>query len=588
MSESGYQVLARKYRPQTFADLVGQDAMVRTLRNAFAADKIAQAFILTGIRGTGKTTTARIVAKGMNCIGPDGQGGPTTDPCGMCEHCVAIAEGAHMDVLEMDAASNTGIDDIRAQVIDSVAYAPGSARYKVYIVDEVHMLSRSAFNALLKTLEEPPRHVKFIFATTEIRKVPVTVLSRCQRFDLRRIEPEDMIALLRRIAEAEGGAIEDGALALITRASEGSARDATSLLDQALAQGPAGGAAVTAEDVRAMLGLADRGRVLDLFDLVLKGDAAGALAELAAQYADGADPLVVLRDLAEVCHWVSVTKITPEAADDPTVSPDERERGRAMAEALPMRVLSRMWQMLLKALDEVAQAPNAMMAAEMALIRLTHVADLPPPEDLIRQLQAQGADGAGPGAPAPAPARGNAPVGAAPPASAPRGTAPGGGSGGGALAVARAEPEVALARYPSFEAVQELIRANRDVALLLEVEQGVRLVSYRPGRIAFEPAPGAAPDLAQRLGERLSRWTGARWAVTLVSEGGAPTIAEARDAERAALEEQARAHPMVQAVFEAFPQARIAAIRTPAQIAADAGAEALPEVDEEWDPFASD
>ncbi|RDC71535.1 DNA polymerase III subunit gamma/tau [Rhodovulum sp. 12E13] len=588
MSESGYQVLARKYRPQTFADLVGQDAMVRTLRNAFAADKIAQAFVLTGIRGTGKTTTARIVAKGMNCIGPDGRGGPTTDPCGMCEHCVAIAEGAHMDVLEMDAASNTGIDDIRAQVIDSVAYAPASARYKVYIVDEVHMLSRSAFNALLKTLEEPPRHVKFIFATTEIRKVPVTVLSRCQRFDLRRIEPEDMIALLRRIAEAEGGAIEDGALALITRASEGSARDATSLLDQALAQGPAGGAAVTAEDVRAMLGLADRGRVLDLFDLVLRGDAAGALAELAAQYADGADPLVVLHDLAEVCHWVSVTKITPEAADDPTVSPDERQRGRAMAEALPMRVLSRMWQMLLKALDEVAQAPNAMMAAEMALIRLTHVADLPPPEDLIRQLQAQGAEGAGPAAPAPAPARGTAPVGAAPPPSTPRGTAPGAAPVGSALAVARAEPEVALARYPSFEAVQELIRANRDVALLLEVEQGVRLVSYRPGRIAFEPAPGAAPDLAQRLGERLSRWTGARWAVTLVSEGGAPTIAEARDAERAALEEQARAHPMVQAVFDAFPEARIAAIRTAEQIAADAGAEALPEVDEEWDPFESE
>jgi DNA polymerase-3 subunit gamma/tau len=430
--------------------------------------------------------------------------------------------------------------------------------------------------------------VKFIFATTEIRKVPVTVLSRCQRFDLRRIEPEDMIALLRRIAEAEGGAIEDGALALITRASEGSARDATSLLDQALAQGPAGGAAVTAEDVRAMLGLADRGRVLDLFDLVLKGDAAGALAELAAQYADGADPLVVLRDLAEVCHWVSVTKITPEAADDPTVSPDERERGRAMAEALPMRVLSRMWQMLLKALDEVAQAPNAMMAAEMALIRLTHVADLPPPEDLIRQLQGQGAEGAGPAVPATSPTRATAPVGAAPPPSAPRGTAPGGGSGGGALAVARAEPEVALARYPSFEAVQELIRANRDVALLLEVEQGVRLVSYRPGRIAFEPAPGAAPDLAQRLGERLSRWTGARWAVTLVSEGGAPTTAEARDAERAALEEQARAHPMVQAVFDAFPGARIAAIRTAEQIAADAGAEALPEVDEEWDPFESE
>ncbi|MEL7088723.1 MAG: DNA polymerase III subunit gamma/tau, partial [Planctomycetota bacterium] len=303
MSESSaYQVIARKYRPETFADLVGQEAMVRTLTNAFEADRIAQAFMLTGIRGTGKTTTARIIAKGMNCIGSDGASGPTTEPCGACEHCSAIAEGRHVDVLEMDAASNTGIDDIRAQVLDSVAYAPGSARFKVYIIDEVHMLSKSAFNALLKTLEEPPSHVKFIFATTEIRKVPVTVLSRCQRFDLRRIEPEDMIAMLRRIAESEGGAITDEALALLTRASEGSARDAQSLLDQALSQG----GETTADTVRAMLGLADRGRVLDLFEHIMRGDAAGALSELGAQYADGAEPLAILRDLAEVTHWLSV------------------------------------------------------------------------------------------------------------------------------------------------------------------------------------------------------------------------------------------------------------------------------------------
>ena len=370
----GYQVLARKYRPQTFADLVGQEAMVRTLKNAFEADRIAQAFMMTGIRGTGKTTTARIIAKGMNCTGPDGQGGPTTEPCGQCDACIAIAEGRHVDVLEMDAASNTGIDDIRNQVLDSVAYAPTSARYKVYIIDEVHMLSKSAFNALLKTLEEPPAHVKFIFATTEIRKVPVTVLSRCQRYDLRRIEPEDMVALLRRIADAEGGQITDDALALIARAGEGSARDAESLLDQALSQGLG---EVTAERVREMLGLADRGRILDLFDMVMRGNAAGALAELSAQYADGADPLAVLRDLAEVTHWLSVTKITPDAADDPAISPDERDRGRTMAQALQMRVLTRTWQMLLKALEEVAAAPNAMMAAEMASIRLTHVADGP-------------------------------------------------------------------------------------------------------------------------------------------------------------------------------------------------------------------
>ncbi|MGB5065980.1 MAG: DNA polymerase III subunit gamma/tau, partial [Albidovulum sp.] len=388
-----YQVLARKYRPETFADLVGQEAMVRTLKNAFKADRIAQAFMMTGIRGTGKTTTARIIAKGMNCIGPDGTGGPTTDPCGKCEHCTAIMEGRHVDVMEMDAASRTGVGDIR-EIIDSVHYRAASARYKIYIIDEVHMLSTNAFNALLKTLEEPPAHVKFIFATTEIRKVPVTVLSRCQRFDLRRIEPEVQIALLRKLAKAESAQITDDALALITRAAEGSARDATSLLDQAISHGAG---ETTADQVRAMLGLADRGRVLDLFDMILKGDAAGALAELSAQYADGADPMAVLRDLAEITHWVSVIKITPEAAEDPTIGPDERVRGQAMASALPMRVLARMWQMLLKALEEVATAPNAMMAAEMAVIRLTHVADLPDPEQLLRRL----ADGPGPSAPAP-------------------------------------------------------------------------------------------------------------------------------------------------------------------------------------------
>ncbi|MGB3315952.1 MAG: DNA polymerase III subunit gamma/tau, partial [Albidovulum sp.] len=399
-----YQVLARKYRPETFADLVGQEAMVRTLKNAFAADRIAQAFIMTGIRGTGKTTTARIIAKGMNCVGPDGQGGPTTDPCGKCEHCVAIMEGRHVDVMEMDAASRTGVGDIR-EIIESVHYRAASARYKIYIIDEVHMLSTSAFNALLKTLEEPPAHVKFIFATTEIRKVPVTVLSRCQRFDLRRIEPEVMIALLKKIATAEKAEITDDALALITRAAEGSARDATSLLDQAISHGAG---ETTADQVRAMLGLADRGRVLDLFDLILKGDAAGALNEIGGQYSDGADPMAVLRDLAEITHWVSVIKITPEAADDPTVPPEERARGLQMAGDLPMRVLTRMWQMLLKALEEVAAAPNAMMAAEMAVIRMTHVADLPDPEQLMRRM----VEGPGPSAPQPS-GRGPTPGGSA-------------------------------------------------------------------------------------------------------------------------------------------------------------------------------
>ncbi len=578
---SSYRVLARKYRPETFADLVGQDAMVRTLKNAFKADRIAQAFILTGIRGTGKTTTARIIAKGMNCVGPDGKGSPTTDPCGVCEACRAIAEGRHVDVLEMDAASNTSVNDVR-EIINSVAYRAASARYKIYIIDEVHMLSTSAFNALLKTLEEPPEHVKFIFATTEIRKVPVTVLSRCQRFDLRRIEPEEMLKLLRKIATAEGGEISDAALSLITRAAEGSARDATSLLDQALSHGAG---ETTADQVRAMLGLADRGRVLDLFDMIMQGDAAGALAELSAQYAEGADPLAVLRDLAEITHWISVIKITPEAADDPTIGPDERARGADMASRLQMRVLTRMWQMLLKALDEVAQAPNAMMAAEMAVIRLTHVADLPPPEDVLRKLQ----DTPPPTVPTPAPAPqggGAAPRGQPAPTATHRPTQ---GGSAGAPATARAlAPDQALARFASFDHVVDLIRANRDVKLLVEVETALRLARYQPGRIEFQPTEDAPSDLAARLGARLQAWTGVRWAVSVVGDGGGKTLAEIRDAGRIALEKQARQHPLVHAVFEAFPKARITEIRTPDEIEAEAAEEALPEVSEEWDPFEDD
>ena len=585
-NDKKYQVLARKYRPETFADLVGQDAMVRTLKNAFTADRIAHAFIMTGIRGTGKTTTARIIAKGMNCIGPHGEGGPTTEPCGKCEHCTAIMEGRHVDVMEMDAASRTGVGDIR-EIIDSVHYRAASARYKIYIIDEVHMLSTSAFNALLKTLEEPPEHVKFIFATTEIRKVPVTVLSRCQRFDLRRIEPEEMIGLMRRIARAEEAEISDDALALITRAAEGSARDATSLLDQAISHGAG---ETTATQVRAMLGLADRGRVLDLFDLIMKGDAGGALSELGAQYAEGADPMAVLRDLAEVTHWISVVKITPNAAEDPTISADERTRGQAMAGALPMRALTRMWQMLLKAIDEVALAPNAMMAAEMAVIRLTHVADLPSPEELLRKLK---------DTPAPPPASPAGPGGAmssrrTAPADAsggqagrPAGGLPAAGPSGPTMALA-VDADQALARYPSFDHVVELIRANRDVKLLVDVESCVRLSAYRPGRIEFVPTDTAPRDLPQRLGAALQRWTGNRWAVTVVNDGGAQTIAEKRDAAQLALRAEAERHPLVQAVLAAFPKARITEIRTEEQQQAAALAEALPEVTDEWDPFEED
>ncbi|EAQ03690.1 DNA polymerase III subunits gamma and tau [Pseudooceanicola batsensis HTCC2597] len=581
MSESkpAYQVLARKYRPETFADLVGQDAMVRTLRNAFAADRIAQAFIMTGIRGTGKTTTARIIAKGMNCIGPDGQGGPTTDPCGKCEHCVAIMEGRHVDVMEMDAASNTSVNDIR-EIIDSVHYRAASARYKIYIIDEVHMLSTSAFNALLKTLEEPPEHVKFIFATTEIRKVPVTVLSRCQRFDLRRIEPEVMIDLLREIADREGAEIADDALALITRAAEGSARDATSLLDQAISHGAG---ETTADQVRAMLGLADRGRVMDLFEMVMRGDAAAALTELSAQYADGADPLAVLRDLAEITHWISVVKITPDAAEDPTIGPEERSRGADLAGRLPMRAMTRMWQMLLKALEEIAAAPNAMMAAEMAVIRLTHVAELPSPEELVRKLRDQPPP---PGPPGGGAASHGPTTGATSLQGSPAGS--GGARVHGPVAQAAEDVDQALARYPSFDHVVELIRANRDVKLLVEVETCVRLVGYRPGRIEFVPTGDAPRDLAQKLGARLQGWTGNRWAVIVANEGGGETIAETRDAKALALREEAGAHPLVQAVLAAFPKAAITAIRTAEDVAAEAATEALAEVEDEWDPFEED
>ena len=582
-TDKSYRVLARKYRPETFADLVGQDVMVRTLKNAFQAYRIAQAFIMTGIRGTGKTTTARIVAKGMNCIGPDGKGGPTIEPCGVCEPCVAIAESRHVDVMEMDAASRTGVGDIR-EIIDSVHYRAASARYKIYIIDEVHMLSTNAFNALLKTLEEPPDHVKFIFATTEIRKVPVTVLSRCQRFDLRRIEPEDMIALMRRIADAEGGQISDDALALITRAAEGSARDATSLLDQALSHGAG---ETTADQVRAMLGLADRSRVMDLFDLIMLGDAAAALNELSSQYADGADPIAVLRDLAELTNWVSVVKITPDAANDPTVSPDERARGRVMAEKLPMRAMTRMWQMLLKALEEVALAPNAMMAAEMAVIRLTHVADLPSPEELLRKLQDSPPPESGPGGGRPAHRHTSMPApGAGGSAVAAVAVSTLGGSGA-ANALAR-DPATSLIRYAQFADVVELIRHNRDVKLLVDVETTLRLARYAPGRIEFVPTDDAPHDLATRLARRLRSWTGVRWGVTLVNDGGAQTIAEVRDADRSAQEAEARAHPLVQAVFEAFPNARITEVRTAREIAADAAQDALPEVADEWDPFETD
>ena len=572
-----YQVLARKYRPETFSDLIGQEAMVRTLKNAFDADRIAQAFMMTGIRGVGKTTTARIIAKGMNCIGLEGNTGPTTSPCGQCEHCVAIREGRHVDVLEMDAASRTGVDDIR-EIIDSVHYRAASARFKIYIIDEVHMLSNNAFNALLKTLEEPPEHVKFIFATTEIRKVPVTVLSRCQRFDLRRIEPEEMIKMLQNLAKLENASISNEALALITRASEGSARDAQSLLDQAISHG-AGETSV--DQVRAMLGLADRGRVLDLFEFIMRGQAKEALNELGSQYSDGADPIGIIRDLAEVTHWVSIIKITPDAADDPTVSPDEKTRGQAFSQSLSMRILTRTWQLLLKALEEISSAPNPMMAAEMAVIRITHVSDLPSPEELVKKLTGTHSESEGV-------KKGNSGGSVSNTTSSnfkptqQTETRPIKNEGNTALAL---DTETLDLQYPTFESVLEIIRKFRDMKLLIDVENSVRLSSYVPGRIEFTPTENAPKDLAQRLGQLLQNWTGFRWAITVVGNCSGETIQEQRNAKDATLKREAKLHPFVKTVFDNFPKASIIEIKSQAEIVAEAEKTGLPEIEGEWDPF---
>ena len=406
-----YRVLARTYRPRSFADMVGQETLVRTLTHAFESGRVAHAFLLTGVRGIGKTTTARLLARALNCTGPEGDGGPTIAPCGACDSCRAIDADRHPDVLELDAASRTGVDDMRA-LIDGVRYAPVAGRTKVYILDEVHMLSRSAFNALLKTLEEPPPHVVFVFATTEVRKLPLTVLSRCQRFDLRRVEPAELTRHLGAVAAREGGDVQDGALALLARAADGSVRDGLSLLDQALAQ--AGEGPVTEDAVRDMLGLADRGRILDLFESLLKGDVAAALGNLRAQHAAGADPAALLRDLLELAHWLTRLAAVPDAADAAARTRAEQERGRTLAARLSMPVLGRAWQMLLKGLEETQLAPDPLAAAEMVLVRLAYVAELPPPAEVVEHLRTSAPAEPAPAKPAPAPELGAGAVDMAP------------------------------------------------------------------------------------------------------------------------------------------------------------------------------
>ncbi len=557
-----YRVLARKYRPSSFDDLIGQEAMVRTVSNAFETGRIPQAWILTGVRGVGKTTTARILARALNYELADGSvKGPSIQMPVLGLHCQAIMESRHMDVLEMDAASHTGVDDVR-QINDSVRYAPASARYKVYIIDEVHMLSTAAFNAFLKTLEEPPEHAKFVFATTEIRKVPVTVLSRCQRFDLRRVEADVLMKHLGNIAAKEGVEVEPEALGIIARAAEGSVRDSLSLFDQAIAHAAG---TVRAEEVRQMLGLADRTRVIDLFDSLARGDIAAAFAEFRAQYDVGADPVVVLSDLAEFVNFVTRVKIVPATADNVAFGETERLRAREFAAKLSMRVLSRMWQMLLKGIAEVQTATRPAAAAEMVLVRIAYVADLPTPDEAIRMIEQNG--GAAPvvagGATAPRAAP-SAPISsiASSPARAP--AAMSRGSAEASLRPQAAAPETQSApalRITSFMQLVALAGEKRDLMTKGALEADVRLVRIDDGRLEIALEPHASRGLVTDLSRKLEQWTGRRWTVIVSNEAGQPTIRSQNLAEKSQRERAAEADPRVKEVLARFPGAKVVEVR---------------------------
>lgn len=557
-----YRVLARKYRPATFGDLIGQDAMVRTLTNAFETNRIPQAWILTGVRGVGKTTTARILARALNYQTADGTiAAPTIKMPALGLHCQAIMESRHIDVLEMDAASHNSVDDVR-QINDSIRYAPVSARYKVYILDEVHMLSGAAFNALLKTLEEPPPHAKFVFATTEIRKVPVTVLSRCQRFDLRRVDAGLLVRHLQSIAEKEQFVIDADALALIARAAEGSVRDALSLFDQAIAHAAG---SVRAQDVRQMLGLADRARLIDLFEAVMRGDAAEALRELRDQYDSGADPQILLADLAEFTHFITRVKIVPAVAEDLSLSEAERVRGRALAATLSMRVLSRTWQMLLKGLNELESADRPIAAAEMVLVRLAYAADLPAPDEVVRSLTEEGASASfrpqSNGGATSALAGGFAPS-FEPPRGAPR--AMSGVSPVGALArLPEALPETSVLVVGSFEELVALAADKRDLQIKTALERDVRLVACQDGQLEIALEPSAARTLVGELSRKLLAWTGKRWMVVVSAQAGAPTLKSQAEQREAELKRGVRNDPLVRAVLERFPGAEIVGVRNP-------------------------
>ena len=512
---SPYRVLARKYRPQTFSELIGQDAMVKTLANAIERGRIAHAFLLTGVRGVGKTSTARLIAKALNCIGPDGQGGPTINPCNICEPCRAISEGRHIDVIEMDAASHTGIDDIR-EIIDAVRYASVSARYKIYIIDEVHMLSKAAFNALLKTLEEPPEHVKFLFATTEVNKVPVTVLSRCQRFDLRRIPAEKLAAHFSDVSNAEGVEIEAEALGMIARAAEGSARDGLSILDQAIAHGAG---AVTAGQVRDMLGLADRGRIRRLLQLVLTGDAGAALAELDEAHELGIDPTQLLRGLMESLH--AATRAKAGASSDALQSAEERESAAEMAKALGWGTIHRLWQMLLKGLQDVEVAPDPREAAEMALLRLIHAADMPDPASLLAKLSGESAPAI-------------------------------------SVSVPGSKPSSPAARVPGdFESLVKSVEQSGKHLLAQQLHDQVGLVRYAPPELVVKPMRPLGADWTRDLANALKLATGATWQVSLSDEVGEPTLLDQEKMAEERVRADVLADPNVRAVMDAVPGAEL-------------------------------
>ncbi len=565
-----YRVLARKYRPSTFADLIGQEHMVRTLRNAFETGRIPQAWMLTGVRGVGKTTTARILARALNYQTSEGIDHATVDMPKLGTHCEAIIEGRHIDVLEIDAASNNGVENIR-QINDTVRYAPVYARVKVYIVDEVHMLSTSAFNAFLKTLEEPPPHAKFIFATTEIRKVPITILSRCQRFDLRRVDAGRLVQHLRSICDKEQVTADDEALALIARASEGSVRDSLSLLDQAIAHGSGHVSTTTVQD---MMGLADRTRIIDLAEAVLAGHMPQALTMVRDLYAVGADPAQLMIDLAEFIHLITRLKIIPQAIEDAALSEVEKVRGKDCATRLSVRVLSQAWQMILKAIPEVQMASRPLAAAEMALVRLAYMADLPPLDEVMRRVrdgQTSGADrrgmpssaqgGSGSDHATRVPASINASSESFQPVMMSHTVH---GSGGSGQAVARAlsqiAPQVQLQAsvvLRTFHDLVALAAEKRDISLQTALKKDVRPVRLDDGVFEFALMPSGSRMLAQELSRKLQDWTGRRWMVAVSSQDGAPTLEEQEKAQESTLRKQVESHPLVQAVLNTFPDAKI-------------------------------